>query len=46
MQIILGKSFEVNLLFKRLKGMRFTLYVESGVCGRKSGEKNAILLLE
>lgn len=37
--IILGKSFEFNLLLTKLKGMRFSLYVESGVCCRKVGEK-------
>lgn len=44
--IILGKSFEFNLLLTKLKGMRFSLYVESGVCCRKVGEESVHSLLE
>ena len=46
MQIILGKSFELNLLLTKLKGMRFSLCIESGICCRKVGEKSVHSLLE
>lgn len=46
MQVIPGKSLEFTLLLMKLKSMRCSFYVESGVCCQKVGENSVHSLLE